>query len=65
MTLRSSARLVALSLSEPAIVSVSWASSRSRTAWSRSAASGLWQMTNRSASLMLTSLTRRLPATSA
>jgi hypothetical protein len=26
---------------------------------------GLWQMTNRSASLILTSLTRRLPATSA
>src|SRR6266545_1962248 len=40
-TPRSSARLVALSLSVPVIVSASWASSRARTAASRSACSGL------------------------
>jgi hypothetical protein len=41
MTPRSSARLVALSLSESLIISPSWVSIRSRTLASRSAASGL------------------------
>ncbi len=64
ITPRSSARLSWLSLSEPSVSSLSWAISRARMAASRSAPSGLWQMTNRSSSAMRTSLTLRLPATS-
>jgi hypothetical protein len=64
ITPRSSARLMALSVPVPSIISLSWASSRARVAASRSAASGLWQMTNRSSSAILTSLTRRFPVIS-
>ena len=64
MTPRSSARFVAVSLSVPSIISLSRASSRARIAASRSAPSGLWQITNRSSSAILTSLTRRFPVTS-
>jgi hypothetical protein len=58
ITPRSSARLVVGSLSVPSISSVSWATRRARVA-ARSAASGLWQMMNRSCSLLRTSLTRK------
>lgn len=51
-------------LSLSLIISWSWANMRSRTAASRSAPSGLKQTTNRSESLILTSLTRRFPVRS-
>ena len=64
MTPRSSARLSLLRVSESLITSVSWAIMQARTVASRSAASGLKQMMNRSSSAMRTSLTLRFPATS-
>src|SRR4051794_25382378 len=57
ITPRSSARFVGVSRSEPSIIASNWAMSRSRVAAYRSAASGLWQTTNRSCSPTLTSLT--------
>jgi hypothetical protein len=51
---RSSPRLNSLNASEASIRSVSWATSWVRVCASRSAASGLWQMTNRSVSLIRT-----------
>ena len=54
----------AVSLSEPAISSLELGDQFARTAASRSAASGLWQITNRSVVAdTLTSLTCRLSAT--
>jgi len=64
MTPRNSARLSLVNASLPAIVSSSWATSRARVAASRSAASGLKQMTNRSSSAIRTSLTFKFPVTS-
>ena len=61
MTPRSSARLPTLSWSESLITSSSWAIIRALMAASRSAASGLKQMTNRSSSAIRTSLTLRFP----
>src|SRR4051794_35835908 len=55
---RSSPRFITGSVSDPAICSSSWATNCSRTWASRSAASGLWQITNRSVSEIFTSLTR-------
>src|SRR5438445_452148 len=48
----------------PAMSSLRWVLIRARIAASRSARSGVWQMTKRSSSAMRTSLTRRLSATS-
>jgi hypothetical protein len=64
MTPRSSARLSLLSWSEPAIASSGWVITLVLMAASRSAASGLKQMMNRSSSRIRTSLTLRLPAMS-
>ena len=61
---RSSPRFITGRLSEPAISSASWATSCSRMCASRVAASGLWQITNRSVSDTFTSLTRMLSAIS-
>ena len=55
---RSSPRFITGRLSDPAISSSSWATSWSRMCASRVAASGLWQITNRSVSETFTSLTR-------
>ena len=64
ITPRSSARLSLLSWSESLIASSSCVSILVLMAASRSAASGLKQMTNRSSSAIRTSLTFRFPATS-
>ena len=61
---RSSPRLITGRLSEPAISSSSWAISCSRMCGVALAASGLWQITNRSVSETFTSLTRMLSAMS-
>src|SRR5207344_2565052 len=61
---RSSPRFITGRLSDPAISSSSWPTSCSRMCASRVAASGLWQMTNRSVSETFTSLTRMLSAIS-
>jgi hypothetical protein len=55
ITPRSSARLSLPSLPVPSMSSLSWAIMRARAAASRSAPSGLWQMTNRSSSAIRTS----------
>ena len=57
---RSSPRFITGRLSDPAINSSSWAINCSRMCASRCAASGLWQITNRSVSDTFTSLTRML-----
>ena len=59
---RSSPRFITGRLSDPAINSSSWVTSCSRMWASRVAASGLWQMTNRSVSDTFTSLTRMFSA---
>lgn len=55
---RSSPRLKSLSLSVSSIRVVSWETSCLRRCWSRVAASGLWQITNRSVPEIRTSWTR-------
>jgi hypothetical protein len=59
---RSSPRFITGSLSVPVISSSSWATSWARMWASRVAASGLWQITNRSVSETFTSLTRMFSA---
>jgi len=61
---RSSPRLPTERVSDPAISSPSWATNWARMCASRSAASGLWQITNRSVSETFTSLTRMFSAIS-
>ena len=58
---RSLPHLKSLSWSDPSMRSASWATSCPRMCLSRSAAPGLWQITNRPVSLMRTSLTRMVP----
>ncbi|MEV4247336.1 aldo/keto reductase [Streptosporangium canum] len=61
---RSTPRSSPVSVSEPSIISSNRVMRSARIVASRVAASGLWQMTNRSCALTFTSLTRMLPAMS-